>query len=122
MNIKSVAPNPILPIDPKRKIDANQRPQASGERDANGKQPQEDHEQNRHLNQQEFEEAIKALEDLPGLKANNLTVKVEMKEDCRVIYILDPLGKTVRRLSEHQLWLATRDKDRHTGKILDKAM
>ena len=34
----------------------------------------------------------------------------------------DPKGEIVRRLSEAQLWTATRDKDRHTGKILDKAM
>jgi len=122
MNIKSIAPNPILPVDPKRKVDANQRAQASGDRDANGRQPQGEPEQKRHLTQQEFDEAIKALEELPGLKANNLTVKVETKEDCRVIYILDPLGKTIRRLSENQLWLATRNKDKQTGKILDKAM
>ena len=122
MNIKSVAPAPILPIDPKKKIDVNARTQASGDRDANGRQPANEQELKRHLTQEEFDEALKILEDLPGLKANNLSLKVEIKEDCRVVNLVDSTGQIVRRLSENQLWAATRDKDRKTGKLLDKAM
>ena len=122
MNIKNVAPNPILPLDPKQRTDGNVRTQAATDRDANGRREEAEPETKRHLSQQEFDDAIQALENNPGLKANSLTVKVETKDDCRVILIVDPLGKVVRRLSESQLWSATRDKDRQTGKILDKAM
>ena len=122
MNIKAVLPNPVTPIEPKKRIDANSRTQASGDRDADGRQQQAEQESRRHLSDQELQEAIKAIEETPGLKANNLTVKVETKEDARVIYIVDVNGDIVRRLSEAQLWASSRDKDRATGKILDKAM
>lgn len=121
MNIKSIAPNPVLSIDPKQRVDGNKRAQASADRDANGRREQEP-ETKRHLSQQEFDDAMKALEAMPGLKSNNLQLKVEIKEDCRIVMIVDSEGKIVRRLSENQLWLATRDKDRQTGNILDKAM
>ena len=122
MNIKTVANNPILPIDQKPRIEGNPKTQASTERDANGRQEKGGEEPKRHLSQQEFDDAIKVLEETPGLKSNNLTLKVITKEDHRVIEILDGTGQVVRRLSEAQLWTATRDKDKHTGKILDKAM
>jgi hypothetical protein len=121
MNIKNISTTPVLPIDPKPRVDGNARTQDTQDRDANGRN-QQDSEQKRHLSQQEFDDALKALGENPGLKANGLTMKVETKDDCRVVLILDPKGNVVRRLSENQLWLATRDKDRQTGKILDRAM
>jgi len=122
MNIKGLNPSPIAQIDPKKRVDGNTRTQNTSDRDANGQRQHGEGEQKRHLNQQEFDDALKTLEDLPGLKSNHLTIKVETKDDCRVVLIMDPAGKVVRRLSEQQLWAATRDKDRQTGKILDKAM
>lgn len=122
MNIKGLHTTPVIPIDPKQRVDGNARTQNTGDRDANGRREHGDPEQKRHLSQQEFDDAIKALEAMPGLKANNLSIKVESKPDCRVVLIVDPTGKVVRRLSENELWAATRDKDRQTGKILDKAM
>ena len=98
------------------------RSKGSTDRDADGKREQAQPELKRHLSQQEFDEAVKALEEFPGLKANNLEIKVEIHEDHRVLLIVDPQGKVVRRLSESQLWLATRDRDKQTGRILDKAM
>ncbi len=122
MNIKSLTSSIILPVDPKSHVDAHTRAQASADRDADGRREQAAPELKRHLTDDELADAIKALEENPGLKANGLLVKVESKADCRVILIVDPTGKTVRRLSEAQLWASTRDKDKHTGKILDKAM
>lgn len=122
MNIKSVVTNPIIPVDSKQKIEKNARAQSSTDRDADGRRDQGQNEQNRHLSQQEFDDALKTLENLPGLKSNRLTIKVEAHEDHRVVLIVAPDGKIVRRLSENQLWSATRDHDRKTGTILDKAM
>lgn len=122
MNIKSVNTAPILPVDPKQKVEKNSRAQSSTDRDADGRREQGQGEQKRHLNQQEFDDALKVLENLPGLKSNHLTLKVETQEDHRVVLIVAPDGKIVRRLSESQLWSATRDHDRKTGTILDKAM
>jgi hypothetical protein len=122
MNIKNVVTAPILPVDPKNKVEGNARAKASTDRDANGQRQQPEPELKRHLTQQEFDDAIKALGETPGLKSNNLSIKVEVQGDHRVIYIVAPDGQIVRRLSESQLWAATRDKDRQTGKFLDKAM
>jgi len=122
MNIKNIAPSPIMPIDPKQKVEGNARAKNTGDRDGNGQRQQQEPELKRHLTQQEFDDAIKALGETPGLKSNNLTIKVEVQGDHRVIYIVAPDGAIVRRLSESQLWSATRDKDRQTGKFLDKAM
>lgn len=122
MNIKNVSTAPILPLDPKQRVEGNVRAKGSTDRDADGKREQGEQEAKRHLTQQEFDESLKALEELPGLKSNNLMIKVETVEDHRVILIVDATGKIVRRLSESQLWLATRDRDKQTGRILDKAM
>lgn len=122
MNIKSVISFPVPAVEPKPRIDGRARTQASTDRDANGQREHAEPEIKRHLSDDEFADAIKVLEATPGLKANNLTVKVETKDDCRVILIIDPQGQVVRRLSENQLWSATRDKDRQTGNFLDKAM
>lgn len=122
MNIKSVHVAPVQAIDPKPKVDANSRAKSSSDRDADGKRQQQEQELKRNLTQQEFDDAIKVLSETPGLKSNNLSIKVEVQNGVRVIYIVDPNGVTVRRLSESQLWSVTRDKDRQTGKFLDKAM
>lgn len=122
MNIKSINPQPILPVDSKQKVDGNVRAQSSTDRDADGRRDQSQPEQKKNLSQQEFDDALKALENHPGLKSNMLTIKVEQQEDMRVVLIVAPDGKIVRRLSEGQLWSATRDQDRKTGNILDKAM
>ncbi len=122
MNIKSVITPPIFQTEAKARIEANGRTQNSADRDADGKREQGDHEQKRHLSKQEFDEALRILEDFPGLKSNNLVIKVELEDDHRVILIVDHEGKVVRRLSESQLWSATRDRDKQTGRILDKAM
>lgn len=122
MNIKNIHTAAILPVDPKQRVEGNSRTQASADRDANGKREQAEAELKRNLSDQEFDEALKALEEMPGLKSNNLTIKVEESGEIRTILILDAKGNIVRRLSESQLWLATRDREKQTGRILDKAM
>lgn len=122
MNIKGVISFPVPAVEPKKRVEGKTRAEASTDRDADGRREQAEPEIKRHLSDEEFADAIKVLGDHPGLKASNLTIKVEQHEDCKVILVLDPQGQVIRRLSENQLWSATRDKDRTTGKFLDKAM
>ncbi|MGE4131750.1 MAG: hypothetical protein AB7F86_08925 [Bdellovibrionales bacterium] len=122
VNIKQVVTNPILPVDSRQKVEGNARSQASADRDGNGKREEAEREPKRHLSQQEFDDCLKVLKEFPGLKANALSLKVEKQDDHRVVLIVDGSGRVVRRLSESQLWSATRDRDRQTGRILDKAM
>jgi len=122
MNIKSITPNPVLPVDPKAKVDSAIRTQHSTERDADGRQSTAEDESKRQLNDEEFEQALETLKANPGLKSNGLVVRVEAAGKTRFVMIESPDGLVVRRLSEGQLWLATREKDRSTGALLDKAM
>lgn len=122
MNIKTVTTSAILPPDPKNRVEGGVRTKGSTDRDGNGKREQKEAEVKRQLTDAEFDEAFKVLQDLPGLKANDLEVKVTVENGVRTVTIEDLNGKIIRRLSESQLWLATRDKDRQTGTILDKAM
>ena len=122
MNIKTINTTPVIPLEPNKRVEGRDKTKGSADRDANGRQEQGDHQAKRHLTQQEFDDAIKALTEHPGLKSNNLTIEIETKDDCRVITIVSPDGKVVRRLSESQLWTATRDLEKQTGRILDKAM
>lgn len=122
MNIKTVTTGPLLPVDPKNRVEGGVRTKSSTDRDANGKREAPEGETKQKLTDEEFKEALDVLKELPGLKANDLVVRIEMQDTVRVVLIEDRNGKVVRRLSEGQLWLATQDKERLTGKILDKAV
>lgn len=122
MNIKQISNHSVVPLEPKQKVEANSRTVEAHDRDANGRQEAPEKEMKRHLSEVEFQEALKVLSEDPGLKSNQLKIHVEQKDDCRVVIISDQAGNVVRRLSEAQLWASTREKDRSTGRILDKAM
>lgn len=115
-------PQPTPLIEPKARVQEKVSPEMTPDREGNGRREQTEPEIKRNLSEQEFDDAIKVLEEFPGLKSNDLHIKVEESEGIRTVLVVDSNGKVVRRLSEAQLWAATRDKDRQTGRILDKAM
>lgn len=122
MNIRGLTPQ-IAPIDSRLRAEAKDkvRLENSPERDANGRQQADDGEKKRHLSDEEFNQALKALTDNPHIASSELSIRVEVQADGRVVLIEDRTGKVVRRLSEADLWLVTREAERPTGKILDKA-
>jgi hypothetical protein len=122
MNIKGLTPS-LIHLDPRVKTDAKDalRLKNSGDRDANGQRQQPEPERKNHLSDEEFEAALKTLGENPGVAQNHLQIRVEKLPDCRIVYVEDLSGKVVHRLSEADLWLVTREKDRPTGKILDKS-
>jgi uncharacterized FlaG/YvyC family protein len=123
MNIKGFFTNPIPVTQSADKVSGPKlKMQETADRDADGRRQPEEQEIKRHLSDEEFQKALQTLEKHPGLIANNLTIKVEVKEDQRVVLIQDIHGNVVRRLSESQLWSAIQAFDRKTGSILDKAM
>jgi hypothetical protein len=123
MDIKSlISVGSVIAIDPKSRVEGGVRTRSSTDRDADGKRESPQQEQKNKLTATEFEEALKILKGMAGLKANDLVIRIEMQDTVRIILIEDLKGNVVRRLTEAQLWLATRDKDRHTGAILDKAV
>ncbi len=121
MNIKSVHTPPIIPIDPKRPINGHVKAEHSTERDANGRRERDQDEPKRHLSEEEFADAINYLKSLPSLRSGELSIRVESLDGRRIALILDSTGSVVRRLSEADLWMSCQDKDRATGRILDRA-
>lgn len=122
MNIRSVNPqfNAINAVEPRR-VEGEVKTQHSTDRDANGRQEQGTQEQKRHLTQDEFDQCLKALENLPGLQSNGLSIRHEEIDDHRIVFIEDKDGKIIRRFSESDLWLVTRNLEKSTGHIFDKA-
>lgn len=124
MNIRSVSPQIILPTEPKSKTEGNAdvKPQESTERDGDGRQHQGEQELKRHLTDEELTEAMEKLRQLPGVKNNNLRVRLVEEEGIKKILLEDPSGKIIRRMSEAQLWSSVQYLDKSTGQLLNKAM
>ena len=122
MNVRSVAPQiTVLPSETRDRVDGDVKTQQSADRDANGRQERGEQETKRHLTQEEFEQCLKALENLPGLQSNDLQIRHEQSGDQRIVIIEDKSGHIIRRFSESDLWLATRNLEKSTGHIFDKA-
>jgi uncharacterized FlaG/YvyC family protein len=122
MNIKTVVPQP-MPVESRLKLERlnTTRYQETTDRDADGRRDQPTHEQKRHLSKEEFEHCLEQLRQHSGIQQSSLSIRVEEHADHRVVLIVAPDGEVVRRLSESELWMATQDRERSTGRLLDKA-
>lgn len=105
----------------KKRTEAN----AATDRDADGKQSDAEEQPKRHLSPEEIQDAIKFLENLQGVKDNNLVVRLEENDGINVIYIEDPTGKTVRRLAEADLHSVLKSRNdaqsKSSGNLLNKS-
>jgi len=106
MNIKSLVQAVLPTLKSADQIAAKKRTEAASttDRDANGRQEQAGQGPWRHLNDDEIKKVISYLENLPGVKDNGLFVRLVEKDQMKMIYIEDASGKTVRRLSEADLF------------------
>ena len=122
MNIKGVVSN-LIPIDfGKRDL---RKTRNEPERDAQqggqgGHQPPTHH----RFTEEELTASIKMLKELPGIKENNLQIRVERNEDRVVIFVEDPTGKVIRRIPDLELWAmyTSRQNDTPRGNLLNKAL
>ena len=124
MNIKSITPN-IIPIEPKKRSESTKevKTEASTDRDPNGRRDQDDDGPKRPLTEDELSEVLQNIKALPGVIANSLLVRLEIKAKIRVILIVDIQGKVVRRICEPDFWnFLDQDQERSTGQIYDKSM
>jgi uncharacterized FlaG/YvyC family protein len=121
MDIKGVV-GKILPfsrLDSSRNTDSIK----TADRDANGQAATgDDQKPRRQYTEEEIQEAVKKLEDIPGIKENGLTIRLEVKDDIKVIYVEDRDGKVVRRIPETELHFLLGDKERKSGHLLNKAL
>jgi len=123
MNIKSIA-GQLLPFEV-RKIKKETRSEASTERDANGQNEgqQEGRQPRRNLSENEIQAAISYLKELPGVKDNNLQVRLISANNVPVVLIEDIKGKVVRRIPESELsMLPVGQEPRQKGNLINKSM
>jgi uncharacterized FlaG/YvyC family protein len=122
MNIKGIVSN-LIPIDFAKKVDLKKT------RNQTEREPQQggagDHAPEQHrFTEDELQEALKVLRELPGIKQNNLTFRVEWNDDRVVVFVEDYTGKVIRRIPDVELWsiLKNRISDSTRGNLLNKAM
>ncbi len=125
MNLKSLSSS-ITPVDITTRADAaadvrRSSAQSSADRDADGRQSRDDQKPKRPLTDDEFNEILAKIKELPGIKASNLTVKVVELHNEKWIHIEDASGQVVRRLSQSDLWSFYFSSGRTTGQLFDKA-
>ncbi len=123
MDIKSVLRQSWpFNVQTPNKVDKRTRTAEAGDRDGNGQSQQEEHKPKRNLTPEELKEAVICLEALEGVKTNNLKIRVETLDGVTVVYIEDQSGKLVRRIPESELSLLTKNPQKRSGHLLNKAM
>jgi uncharacterized FlaG/YvyC family protein len=123
MDIKGLAKN-LIPFNVQRTKEATNtrsKTDANNDREGNGQATGEEHKR-RLLSQEEIAEAVKYLEALPGVKENNLTIRVSSADGITVVYIEDRDGKVVRRIPESELGYLTSNRQKKSGHLINKAM
>ncbi len=126
MDIKS-ALNAILPIQRRENTAVDRTIKSGGatDRDANG-QMGYDQQKKRHrdpMTEDQLKKAIEALQALPAVKENNLTVEMAEHDGRKIILLKEPSGKLLRRITEEELWTLPemKDSDPHAkGQLLNR--
>jgi uncharacterized FlaG/YvyC family protein len=123
MDIKGLARN-LIPFNVNRTKEApstRSKTDADNEREGNG-QASGEGQKRRALTPEEITDAVKYLEGLPGVKENNLTIRVAATDGITVVYIEDRDGKVVRRIPESELAFLTSNRQKKSGNLLNKAL
>jgi uncharacterized FlaG/YvyC family protein len=124
MNVKSIISSiaNIAGISA-QKLDKKTKTSASDEKDTQLGYGEEEA-SNHRMSDDEAKQALEYLENLDGIRDNNLSVRLEKSEDRFVVFVQDSAGKVVRRIQENELWylFKKRNKDSKKGQILNKAM
>ncbi|MES2963082.1 MAG: flagellar protein FlaG [Bdellovibrionota bacterium] len=124
MDIKGLARNviPFPSVQKKEEAKAKSKLDADNEKEGNGQAAGDGDRRRRNLTPEEVTEAISFLENLPGVKDNNLTIRRESNDGITVVYICDRDGKVVRRIPESELSTLNTSKDKKSGHLLNKAL
>lgn len=128
MDIKNIV-RTVIPFanssakEAKGTTDARLTTEDTADREGNGQAAAEEQKKRRNLTQEELDDAVKYLASLPGLKDNNLTVRLERNADgVPSILVVDGTGKVVRRIPETEISALTANKEKKSGHLLNRAM
>lgn len=125
MDIKGVVRNLIpLPWAVKSANEArsaHSKTNADNDREGNGQAAGEE-QKRRKLSPEEIADAVNYLKELPGVKENSLSVRLEQADGVTIVYVEDRFGKLVRRIPESELAVLTADREKKNGHLLNKAL
>lgn len=121
MNIKGVVGN-LIPVDfTKLKSKENKTVQTQDRDPQNG--GDQGAPQQHRFTQEELDEVLKLLKENPGIKNNNLQLRVEWNQSRVVVFVEDPTGKVVRRIPDTELWAILQSRNQsQRGTLLNKAL
>ncbi len=108
MNIKNFIGSTAIST-PTQKVSTVDRPikssESSPERDANGQQAYGGQKQKKEkMSDEQFTKAILLLKAKPFMKDMNWLVEIFEDSGCRFAWVKDHEGKTIRKISEFDLW------------------
>jgi uncharacterized FlaG/YvyC family protein len=125
MDIKSVF-RQVIPFQSPRAASAEPSKattlEHTGDREPGGEGLDQGKQPKRDLTPEEIDEAIAVLKALDGVVNNGLLVRAQTTDGITVVYIEDASGKIVRRIPAAELSLLTKDRQKKTGHLINKAM
>lgn len=123
MNIKGVVGN-LIPIDMLRKPESRKKAAQTQDRDPGQGEGHGGSEPEQHrFTDQELQEVLSILKENPGIKTNNLQLRVERNQGRVVVFVEDPQGKIIRRIADTELWVIYKSKSQSSrGTLLNKAL
>lgn len=122
MDIKN-ALNAVLPLSlrAKDKIEKTIKSDSTTDRDADGRQAfGGGGDQHPPMSEEQMKKALDHLRGLQVVKDNNLSVELAEVEGKKFVFIKEPDGKVVRRISENELWSLQSVRDTAKGQLLRK--
>lgn len=124
MNVKSLSTPPISAVDTRLKTDVKSevKSQESSEREADGRRNNDGNQPDRRMTEEELAEVIKVIEEMPGVKTHSLLVELADENFSPVVWLKDPSGRIIKRLTQDQLWGILQRPDKSKGQIFDRAI
>ncbi len=123
MNIRNlggaVPPNQVRAPD---RLERGIKADTSHDRDANGQQgfDGEKKQQKPPMSEEQIQEALNHLQELPASKEHKWTVEAAMEDDKKYVLVKDNMGNIIRKIPEIELWSLPIDGKDPKGQLLKK--
>ena len=106
MNIKNLIGNLTQVTQPTAaaKVDRAIKTDVTQDRDANGQQYYQEHKKKEKMTDEQFEKAVALLREKHFVKDMNWIVLACEEESIKYAWVQDSEGKTIRKISEFDLW------------------
>lgn len=123
MDLKGIGkPIDPLPVINRERVERSLSSEKTSDREGNGQASYDGNEkQHPPMTEEQFQQALEHLRNLPAVKDNQLEVIAEMRDEKRVVILKEPSGKVLRRIMENELWTLQVVKDSDKGQLLRRS-